>query len=54
MQGKELIIPDSPKEASLKRSYLEDKSRQKVFPFQAVLVQKKKKSLTAKEITTMQ
>ena len=45
MQGRELIIPDSPKEASLKRSYLEDKNRQKVYSISGSSSTKNKKSL---------
>lgn len=30
--GRELIIPDSPKEASLKRFYSENKNSEKVYP----------------------
>lgn len=46
MQGKELIIPDSPKEASLKRSYLEDKNRQKVYSISGSSSTKKKKRVS--------
>lgn len=48
--GRELIIPDSPKEASLKRFYPEDKNSEKVYPAAGSTNKEKGVSLKAKKI----